>query len=237
MLSLSEILLLAVIYCLAYGFGVFLSKLWWWLRIVVFIIICRTMAYQFNDFETINLPVFLVVIMPMIITALPSLKGLARPYSGFSFNPFRLIYDKIKARKYLKARKQAELKDREDMERMEQLFRMQAEEAERQRQFEREKAEREARQRAEDEARKKAGQKQTPPKPEPGAKRSPYEILGVERSASLEEIRKAYTDLSKKYHPDRVSHLGVEFQEMAHDKYIEIKAAWDKIQSERKAET
>src|SRR5262249_51903089 len=33
--------------------------------------------------------------------------------------------------------------------------------------------------------------------------RDPYEVLGLSKSASADEIQKAYRKLSKKYHPDR----------------------------------
>ena len=57
----------------------------------------------------------------------------------------------------------------------------------------------------------------------------PYEILGLKPGASQDEIHKAYRELSQKYHPDKVSHLGEEFQELARQRFVEIQAAYDKI--------
>ncbi len=60
-----------------------------------------------------------------------------------------------------------------------------------------------------------------------------YEVLGVDPDASDEEIKRAYRELAKKYHPDRVAHLGEEFRELAHRKFLEIQEAYDRIRSER----
>lgn len=54
----------------------------------------------------------------------------------------------------------------------------------------------------------------------------PYQVLGVSPNASDEEIKKAYRDLTKKYHPD----LNPGNQEAA-QKMNEINAAYDQIKS------
>ena len=45
------------------------------------------------------------------------------------------------------------------------------------------------------------------------AHRTPYDILGVGPTATTEEIKAAYRRLVNQYHPDKVSHLGEEFQQ------------------------
>ena len=61
------------------------------------------------------------------------------------------------------------------------------------------------------------------------SKKSPYEILGIDKNATEQEIRAAYRKLVKQYHPDRVASLGKEFQELANKKFIEIKDAYNTI--------
>jgi uncharacterized membrane protein YkvA (DUF1232 family) len=57
----------------------------------------------------------------------------------------------------------------------------------------------------------------------------PYGILGVGRDASKAEIRTAYKRLIAKYHPDKVQHLGKEFQELAHKKFVAIQRAYETL--------
>ena len=59
--------------------------------------------------------------------------------------------------------------------------------------------------------------------------RDPYEVLGVSKSATAEEINKAYRKLSKKYHPDR--NPG---DKDADAKYKEVQAAHDILGDEKK---
>ncbi|UCD71064.1 MAG: DnaJ domain-containing protein [Syntrophobacterales bacterium] len=54
----------------------------------------------------------------------------------------------------------------------------------------------------------------------------PFRILGVEPGASPDEIKAAYRRAVAKYHPDKVTHLGKEFQELAHRKLLAIQRAY-----------
>lgn len=59
----------------------------------------------------------------------------------------------------------------------------------------------------------------------------PYNVLGVGPSASDEEVKSAYRQLAKKYHPDR--YRGHELQELAGEKLKQINEAYDIITKER----
>lgn len=63
--------------------------------------------------------------------------------------------------------------------------------------------------------------------PEPSAEKDPYEVLGVSRNATPEEIKSAFRKQAQRYHPDRVSHLGEELQQLAKQKFLEIQKAYE----------
>lgn len=57
----------------------------------------------------------------------------------------------------------------------------------------------------------------------------PFEVLNVSPGASPEEVKTAYREMLSKYHPDKVSHLGDEFQKIAHDKALDIQKAYETL--------
>jgi uncharacterized membrane protein YkvA (DUF1232 family) len=57
----------------------------------------------------------------------------------------------------------------------------------------------------------------------------PYQILGIPRNASQQEIKQAYKQLAGKYHPDKVAHLGREFQKLAEQRFKEIQEAYEAL--------
>ena len=59
----------------------------------------------------------------------------------------------------------------------------------------------------------------------------PYQVLGVSRNATEEEIKKAYKALSRKYHPD--ANINNPNKEQAEEKFKEIQAAYQQIMKER----
>ncbi len=61
----------------------------------------------------------------------------------------------------------------------------------------------------------------------------PYKILGVSRDASDDEIKKAYRELAKKYHPD--NYRDPALSELAAEKMKEINEAYDTIQKQRQS--
>ncbi|MDY0408488.1 molecular chaperone DnaJ [Virgibacillus soli] len=60
------------------------------------------------------------------------------------------------------------------------------------------------------------------------SKRDYYEVLGVEKSAGKDDIRRAYRKLARKYHPD------VSKEEGAEEKFKEVKEAYEVLSDEQK---
>lgn len=57
--------------------------------------------------------------------------------------------------------------------------------------------------------------------------KDPYEVLGLQRGASKDEVKSAYRKLAKKYHPDMNENNPL--QDLAEEKFKEIQWAYDEI--------
>ena len=63
----------------------------------------------------------------------------------------------------------------------------------------------------------------------------PYQVLGVSRGASDEEIKKAYRSLSRKYHPD--ANVNNPNKAAAEEKFKQVQQAYDQIMKEKQQGT
>ena len=60
-----------------------------------------------------------------------------------------------------------------------------------------------------------------------------YKILELDTNASVSEIKAAYRKMAKKYHPDKVLHLGKEHQKGAEEKFRKVQEAYEQLQKEK----
>lgn len=62
---------------------------------------------------------------------------------------------------------------------------------------------------------------------------SDYKILEIEKSATDEEVKKAYRKMAVKFHPDKVAALGEEIQKAAKEKFQKVQQAYENIKKQR----
>lgn len=60
-----------------------------------------------------------------------------------------------------------------------------------------------------------------------------YRILEISSSATDDEVKKAYRTMAKKYHPDKVNHLGEEIRKDAEEKFAKMNQAYERIKKSR----
>jgi DnaJ like chaperone protein len=66
-------------------------------------------------------------------------------------------------------------------------------------------------------------------------KGAPYRILEIDESANEKEVKKAFRKMANKYHPDKVSHLGKEMQDLAEEKFKAVNDAYQQIKEHQKS--
>ena len=61
-----------------------------------------------------------------------------------------------------------------------------------------------------------------------------YRILEISKSASDTDLKRAFRKMANKYHPDKVSHLGKEMQNLAEEKFKAVNDAYQQIKKDRR---
>ena len=62
---------------------------------------------------------------------------------------------------------------------------------------------------------------------------SDYKVLGIDASASDDEVKKAYRKMAITFHPDKVASMGEDFQKGAKEKFQKIQDAYEAIKKSR----
>lgn len=61
-----------------------------------------------------------------------------------------------------------------------------------------------------------------------------YKILEIDPACGDDEVKRAYRRMAMKFHPDKVHHLGPEYQKDAQEKFRKINEAYEEIRKARK---
>lgn len=62
---------------------------------------------------------------------------------------------------------------------------------------------------------------------------SAYNVLGIEKTATDEEIKKAYRQMARENHPDKVGYMGEDIRKSAEEKFTAINQAYERIKKQR----
>lgn len=60
-----------------------------------------------------------------------------------------------------------------------------------------------------------------------------YRILEIDKSATDDEVKKAFRQMAKKYHPDKLGHMDEAYRKGAEEKFRKVQEAYDQIRKER----
>ena len=60
-----------------------------------------------------------------------------------------------------------------------------------------------------------------------------YDILGLDKYCTKEDIKKSYRKLVMKYHPDKLQGVSDDIVKLANEKFLSIQEAYEKIMQHR----